>query len=49
MKHRLIIDTLEVESFSTALVTDEQGTAREFCPTFCFTRCHTACSCPPTD
>lgn len=29
MKHKLIIETLEVESFSTALDTDEQGTARE--------------------
>jgi hypothetical protein len=49
MKHKLTIETLEVVSFTTASETDEQGTARDFfCPTFCFTQCHTACSCPVT-
>ncbi|MBW3570012.1 MAG: hypothetical protein KY467_02790 [Gemmatimonadetes bacterium] len=48
MRHKLSIETLEVQSFHTAPDTDEQGTAREFCPTFCFTQCHTECTCPAT-
>lgn len=48
MKHALTIESLEVESFSTARDRDEPGTAREFCPTFCLTQCHTDCSCPAT-
>jgi hypothetical protein len=48
MRHKLTIELLEVESFPTAQNTDEQGTAHEFCPTFCFTQCRTACSCPAT-
>lgn len=47
MKHKLAVETLEVESFPTAQDTEEQGTAREFCPTFCYT-CRTGCNCPAT-
>jgi hypothetical protein len=48
MKHTLNIEALEVESFPTAPEAREPGTAQEFCPTFCFTQCRTACSCPAT-
>lgn len=48
MKHALSVETLKVESFSTASEVREEQTAQQYCPTFCFTECRTACSCPVT-
>ena len=48
MRHALNLDDLDVESFTTVQAAPEPGTAQEFCPTFCFTQCNTACSCPVT-